>query len=89
MIDFQLMTTGHPSRDFWYYLYTTTDALWRKNHLEEAFKVYYETFNPYLVKVGIQMTFEEMKAEFEKYRNYGFTVAIMALPSKENSCKIV
>ena len=68
----QNIAIGHPGKDFWYYLYVTTDSSWRKDHLEECFKVYFEVFNVYLKQAEIDIDFEEFKSLINEQRAYGF-----------------
>ena len=63
-IDFQTLSIGHPSKDFWYFLYCSTDSKWRKEHLEECFETYFNTFQTYLKQARIEVTYEEFKIEF-------------------------
>ena len=72
LIDLQNIGIGHPGKDFWYYLYATTDSAWRKDHLEECFQVYFEVFNVYLKQAKIDIDFEEFKNLINEQRAYGF-----------------
>ena len=63
-IDFQTLSIGHPSKDFWYFLYCSTDSKWRKEHLEECFETYFNTFQTYLKQTRIEITYEDFKIEF-------------------------
>lgn len=40
LLDFQLMTILHPARDIWYFLAGTSDAEFRKAHLNDLVKIY-------------------------------------------------
>ena len=79
-MDFQLMQTSHPARDFWYFLYCSTDSEWRKNHLETCFETYYETFSRYFTSANISMTFGDFKKEFNSKRGFGVSVGFMLIP---------
>ena len=70
-VDFQTLQTSHPARDFWYFIYTSTDSEWRKKHLEECFETYFETFSQYFSQANISMTFGDFKKEFNSKRGFG------------------
>ena len=79
-MDFQMVQTSHPARDFWYFLYSSTDSEWRKNHLETCFETYYETFSKYFTQANISMTYGDFKKEFNSKRPIGVTFAFMLIP---------
>ena len=80
-LDYQVFNYSHPGRDFWYYLYNQTDVEWRKNHLEECYKTYFETMEKYLPNTDWpQMTFEEFKADMESKRAFGLSFSFMMIP---------
>lgn len=79
-VDFQLMQTSHPARDFWYFLYASTDSEWRKNHLETCFETYYETFSKYFTQANISMTYGDFKKEFNSKRGFGVSMGFMVIP---------
>merc|ERR1712062_257846 len=78
------MGNGHPARDFWYFLYVSTDRKWREQHLEDCLRLYYDTLIPFL---SVPFSFEEMKSEFQERRailsGFGINVQWIALsPNK-------
>lgn len=86
-IDFQYLVVGHPGRDFWNYIYTCTDLQWRKAHLEDCLRAYFEVYDVYLKQAGIDMDFEEFKADMHKYRGFGLAMAPFLLPLVMNPGK--
>ena len=79
-IDFQQMHPGHPSRDFWYYLYSCTDVEWRKLHLEEVMRTYFTHLLTYLKKAQMEVNFEAFRKEMNQFRETGFLLAFIVLP---------
>jgi hypothetical protein len=80
MIDFQMMSPGHPAKDIWYFLYSCTDSNWRKEHLDECLRVYFDEYNPYLTKAGINMEYEAFYKEVHIRRGIGLIFGLMLLP---------
>ena len=66
-LDFQNLMGGHPSRDFWYFLYISTDRQWRTDHLTECMELYHQTL---MERIGqhVSVTFDELRQEFEERR---------------------
>ena len=83
-VDFGQFQTSHPARDFWYFLYSSTDSEWRKNHLETCFETYYKTFSKYLSKSNIVMTYDDFKKEFDSKRGLGVSYGFLAIPGVLN-----
>ena len=83
-VDFGQFQTSHPARDFWYFLYSSTDSEWRKNHLETCFETYYKTFSKYLSKSNIVMTYDDFKKEFDSKRGLGVSYGFLTIPSVLN-----
>ena len=83
-VDFGQFQTSHPARDFWYFLYASTDSEWRKNHLETCFETYYKTFSKYLSRSNIVMTYDNFKKEFDSKRGLGVSYGFLAIPGVLN-----
>ena len=79
-VDFGQFQTSHPARDFWFFLYLSTDSEWRKNHLETCFETYYKTFSRYFSKANIVMTYDGFKKEFNSKRGVGVSFAFIGIP---------
>ena len=60
LLDFQLMGLCHPARDLWYFLSLATDADFRRAHLQQMLKDYFEVFSTYLKDADIDMTFNQV-----------------------------
>ena len=67
-IDFGTIGIGHPAQDFWYFIYTSTDSNWRKQHLETCYEMYFNSLTTYLKKAEIDITFDAFKHEFNNRR---------------------
>ena len=79
-VDFQGLQPTHLARDIWYYLYASTDSKWRKDNLEIVLFTYYQSIHLYLEKAGINVSFNELKAEMNKEREFGFLFAFLCIP---------
>ena len=60
LLDYQLMGLFHPARDLWYFLSLATDADFRRAHLQDLLKDYFQVFNTYLKDADIDMTFDQV-----------------------------
>ena len=60
LLDFQLMGLCHPARDLWYFLSLATDADFRRAHLQQMLKDYFEVFSTYLKDADIDMTVNQV-----------------------------
>ena len=80
-VDFGQFQTSHPARDFWYFLYISTDSEWRKSHLETCLETYFKTFCKYFNQVNIVMTYDDFKKEFNSKRGLGVSSAFLLIPA--------
>ena len=87
-IDFQTLSVGHPAKDFWYYIYCTTDSNWRKSHLEECLDTYFSTFQNYLKQAKIDVTYEDFKTEMFKHQAWGLVIGSNAITIMMNPNEI-
>ncbi|KAL0871635.1 hypothetical protein ABMA27_004161 [Loxostege sticticalis] len=83
-VDYQLMYYGYPATDFLYFIFAGTDQEFRKNHLEDLKELYYNTFDTYLSKFGIEAKEVYSKKQFEEeYRevlDYGLLCFLILMP---------
>ena len=80
-VDFGQFQTSHPARDFWYFLYISTDSEWRKSHLETCLETYFKTFSKYFNQANIVMTYDDFKKEFNSKRGLGVSSAFLLIPA--------
>ncbi len=81
MVDFQMLSIGHPARDIWYFFYICSDSTWRKEHLGQALESYFNTFRIYLDLGGLKMSFEEFNKEVQDRRSYGLFLGSEVVPN--------
>ena len=84
-LDFSQSKIAFPYMDLAYFLYIHTDYEFRKSHLDDILSSYFNDLSPYLG--SFQMTFNDFKAEFEKYLDtamIGIGVSILQLAQVYN-----
>ena len=74
-LNFEAMQLSHPASDFWSFIYSTTNAKWRKQHLDICFQTYHEEISKYH-KYSTLLEFIE---EFHFKRRYGISFGLLLL----------
>ena len=74
-LNFEAMQLSHPASDFWSFIYSTTNAKWRKQHLNTCFQIYHEEVSKYH-KYSTLLEFIE---EFDFKRRYGISFSFLRL----------
>lgn len=67
-LDFQMSCLAHPAIDILYFLYICTDLPFRKAHLTDCLREYFDVLQGYL-RPTLEMEFEEFLAEFNDRRD--------------------
>ncbi|CAG0889622.1 unnamed protein product [Cyprideis torosa] len=91
LLDLQCVRYGHPCEDLTYFLFTSSYSYQRNPFTEQLLRNYYETFFNSLFELGSsftrsQYTFDELKADYNSFREMGlilgafFVIAQMADP---------
>jgi len=80
-LDFQLMQVDHPARDIWHFLAGTTDADFRRQHLQGLLRDYFDVLQTYLVASGIDLTFEEFEKEVLDRRDFLVVYTVSFMPT--------
>lgn len=80
-LDFQIMQILHPARDIWYFLAGATDGDFRREHLHDLLKDYFQVFQVYLVESGISLTFEEFEKEVLDRRDFLLLYTVSFMPT--------
>lgn len=80
LIDFQMLNYAHPARDLGYFLFITTDHLFREKHLDECIRTYFDVFGGYL-DPKLDVTFEKFNEEFRDRMDGGFVLGILVMPN--------
>ncbi|KAK7794870.1 hypothetical protein R5R35_013587 [Gryllus longicercus] len=81
LIDYQILRYAPPATDIVVFLFTTTNREFRKRHVNNLLKVYYEEFSWELQNNGLSanelLSFEELQRSFEFYLGAGRATAAM------------
>ncbi|XP_040567109.1 uncharacterized protein [Lepeophtheirus salmonis] len=78
MIDYQIMQIAHPARDFWYFIYSSTDRQWRELYLEQCKRTYYDIYCSY-ADTNQCLTYEQLSKELEDRRGIGIFIPFMTI----------
>jgi len=84
LVDFQLLSFGHPAYDVIYVMYLSLDRDFRKAHMSTCLQQYWDILNSYIVKnapADLTYTREEFDEDFKIYQKIGFVLASTVLPN--------
>lgn len=84
LVDFQLISYGHPAYDVLYLLYLSTDLEFRDLNMEKCLQHYWDTFSQYIEKYSpedVNYGWTEFMADIQTYKCIDFVLATTLLPN--------
>lgn len=82
LLDYQQSRYSSPVLDLLFFLFSCTDHEMRQQHYEELMKIYHNSLNEFLGKLGstTKFPYEKFQEQLKKFGKYGFICATFLIP---------
>jgi len=84
LVDFQLLSFGHPAYDVIYVMYLSLDLEFRDAHMDTCLKQYWDILNSYITDnkpFDLEYGWEDFQEDFKTFKKIGFVLASTVLPN--------